>query len=179
MKSRVFSALSLVLSVFMLVSCGGEEKAEKKVPSAYAAIVGKSLDGIDFYDMNGERVLLKNFVKPDTPVVLNLWATWCPPCLRELPSLYELGLNEDISVITVAVDRQSDTVDAFLTENHLPTLVVLSDPMGEIVREAFGVKSYPVTFILDKGMNIRAVEEGEREWNHPKMADDIRNLVKS
>lgn len=95
------------------------------------------------------------------PLVINLWATWCPPCRRELPMLASAAASERRAAI-VLVDQGEDgaAVAAFLRRQQLDPLHVMLDPSGQLGAWA-GAKALPTTLFVDAGGNVRQVHMGE------------------
>jgi thiol-disulfide isomerase/thioredoxin len=111
------------------------------------------------------------------PVILNFWATWCPPCRAEMPSLqraHEMVAEEGISVIAINVGEDAETVSRFLEE----TPVDFSIPMdvdSEVV-QSYPVKGLPTTFVIDPDGRLVYSATGEREWDDPVLLDQVRAL---
>ena len=95
------------------------------------------------------------------PLVINLWATWCPPCRRELPMLASAAASERRAAI-VLVDQGEDgaAVAAFLRRQQLDPLHIMLDPSGQLGAWA-GAKALPTTLFVDAGGNVRQVHMGE------------------
>ena len=104
-------------------------------------------------------------------VVLNFWATWCPPCRKEMPGLgalqTELG-GDRFEVVTVASGRNAvPAIEEFFVEAGVTHLTALRDPKGELSR-AMGVLGLPVTVILNpEGQEVGRLI-GDAEWNAPE-----------
>lgn len=104
-------------------------------------------------------------------VVLNFWATWCPPCRKEMPGLgalqTELG-GDRFEVVTVASGRNAvPAIEEFFAEAGVAHLTALRDPKGELSR-AMGVLGLPVTVILNpEGQEVGRLI-GDAEWNAPE-----------
>lgn len=96
-------------------------------------------------------------------VVLNVWASWCEPCVREMPELMEFAnANNAVTVVTVNMQtrefRASDAID-FINEQDL-NLPVLLDEDGEFL-EKVQPQNFPMTYILDENMEVHEVVTGE------------------
>ena len=101
-------------------------------------------------------------------VVLNFWATWCPPCREEMPSLqtlHELG-GGDLVVMGINVREPASRVRRYLESAGLQFPVVL-DPQGELAQR-FGVKTYPTTLLIAPDGQIRWRVVGEVDWAGPQ-----------
>lgn len=113
--------------------------------------------------------------------VINFWATWCPPCRREMGSLERLHLaTEDKNVVVLAVNigEDIDTVFSFMgTIEPSPSFPILFDPEGNSMGE-WKVRGLPTTYILapDGSIAYRAV--GGREFDHPDIQQAVINLTK-
>lgn len=127
----------------------------------------------------GEPITLAGF--EGKVVVLNVWATWCPPCRFEMPSLQrlqdELG-DEGLEVVAVSVDLEhaEDMVRDFAAEYALDFTIAL-DPDGRVER-LFGVSGLPTTFVIDRQGVLREKIMGGREWDQGELGDRIRALVR-
>jgi len=128
----------------------------------------KAAPAVRFNDRTGAITGLEAF--KGKVVVLNLWATWCAPCVTEMPTLAALQRGyegKDVIVVPVSVDRPDDLPDAkSFIDVHEP-LPLYHDPKFS-VPSAFGVKGLPATIVLDrKGREIARLT-GESDWNSPE-----------
>jgi len=139
-------------------------------PSPAPALKLKDLDGTihDLGELRG-RVVLVNF-----------WATWCPPCRREMPSMERLSQalkGEPFSVLAVDVGENADTIDLFTSQlDATPTFPILLDTRSDTL-QAWKVAGLPTTFLIDKRGRIIASAIGGREFDHPDMVRAIRGLL--
>lgn len=113
----------------------------------------------------------------DKPIILNVWATWCPPCIKEMPALDALGAKGEFKVIAIATDRSRKAVADYLSAQPLNNIRILHDAGGKLTREHIYAIGLPHTYIIDTQGIIRAVEAGERQWDHPAMQQKIRNYL--
>ena len=84
-------------------------------------------------------------------VMLNLWATWCPPCIAEMPLINDLAqtyADQGLTIVGIAGDENADDVHAFVQETPL-YFDVLLDPQGAVGTE-YGITGYPETFLIDR-----------------------------
>ncbi|HET9653683.1 MAG TPA: TlpA disulfide reductase family protein [Usitatibacter sp.] len=113
-------------------------------------------------------------------VVVNFWATWCPPCRREMPSLERLNRamhGERFAVVGIDAGEEMEDVLRFRTTiDPAPTFDLYLDPDGKAL-EAFGVKGLPTTYVLDAEGRIAYKALGPREFDDPAIIAAVRALV--
>jgi len=107
-------------------------------------------------------------------VILNFWTKTCQPCLKEMPSLHELGKilgkRSDIVLLAVSTDEGPESVAETLQvilDGEKPSFRIGFDPDLEVVRDKFGTKLFPETWVIDPQGYIRARFDGERDWTAP------------
>jgi len=99
-------------------------------------------------------------------VLVNFWATWCPPCLEEMPAmqrLYDRHRHAPFLMLAVSVDADSRLVAPFLKEQKF-TFTVGLDPKMELAN-AYGVRGLPSSFIVDREGHLAALALGPRRWD--------------
>jgi len=104
-------------------------------------------------------------------VVLNVWATWCAPCRRELPSLQRLAEKLDpkrFAVIGLSVDDDEHLPREYLIDRKIE-LVSYIDLQMTIARDVLGVQVYPDTYLIAADGRLLLNIEGEREWDSPQV----------
>jgi peroxiredoxin len=112
-------------------------------------------------------------------VVLNFWATWCPPCVAEMPSLERLHRTlspEGLSVVTISTDEDEAELRRFLKERAL-TIPVLRDPGGRAVASLYRTTGYPETFVIDRDGRLLEHVVGPAEWDSPQRLAAFRRLL--
>ena len=171
---RILSISFGLVALVLLTGCKGKDQ----YADIYKDLLNKPLSAIELQTLEGHPVPVADFASGELPAVVNIWATWCTPCLKELPSLYTLFTDEHASVLTIAVDKNAEDVQAYLAKNNLQDLPVLWDPLGKQTRAKWAASQLPVTYILDAEGTLRAVEVGERMWDHPKMLAKINAATK-
>lgn len=130
--------------------------------------------GISFSDAGGNSLDLESF--EGRVVLMNIWATWCPPCVHEMPSLdrleAELG-GSDFEVVALSVDREGrEAVEPFFEELSLEHLSIYLDPPAEVTR-AFNTRGLPTTVLIDRQGRWVGTYEGAMDWD----ADDVVALM--
>jgi thiol-disulfide isomerase/thioredoxin len=103
-------------------------------------------------------------------MVVNLWATWCGPCVAEMPSLEALSkalAPHDIAVLPLSSDRGgADAVQAWFSQHGISGLPVLLDPKGAMAR-AFNARGIPTTVVINTSGRVVARMEGAADWSSP------------
>lgn len=136
-------------------------------------------EGLVFLDAEGRETGFAAF--RGRGLVVNFWATWCPPCVAEMPSLdraQALLAPEGIEVLPLSSDRGGlAQVAPFYARAAIRHLRIWLDPRGAAGR-ALGVRGLPTTLILDRAGRETGRLEGEAEWDRPELLAAIRRLVR-
>lgn len=131
-----------------------------------------------FADAEGDSVTLGDFA--GRVVFVNFWATWCAPCLKEMPAIDRLAEameGEDFAVVTISTDRGSpDRPRGWFEANGIDTLRLYHDPAGALPREA-GVAGLPMTLLLDRQGREVARFLGDAEWDSPEAMAVIEAVI--
>ena len=132
-----------------------------------------------FTDLDGKPASLADF--KGKPVVVNLWATWCQPCLKEMPSLDRLQATLDGKLVIAAVSEDrggAKRVSTFVETMGLTKLKIYLDPKGD-VGHAFNVRGLPTSIVIDADGRVAGRVEGGAEWDSAKMMDVLKPLLES
>ena len=152
-----------------------EQPAE--TPAAAAATDDKAPVTAIFSDDQGEPVDIIDL--KGKVVFLNFWATWCPPCKAEMPSIQKLVEkfkdNDSVVFMMVEIEHEKEKAHAFLKENNMK--LPLYYPESEIPSEWLG-QSIPTTVILDKDGRIAAHHEGMADYDRKEVFEFINDLIK-
>ena len=128
-------------------------------------------------DKNKDVVSLNDF--SGKVVVLNFWATWCRPCVAEMPSLDKMARSlegRNIVVIPLSVDYKGvDVIKEFYNQNKINNLNIYSDERGRSFK-SFNLKALPTTIIINKEGSEVARVLGEIEWNSSEVKEYLREL---
>ena len=137
-----------------------------------------ALPDIPFFGADGTEHRLAEFL--GRGMVVNLWATWCSPCVAEMPSLEALSVALaplDIAVLPLSSDRGgAETVRTWFHDHNVTGLPVLTDPKGALAR-AWEARGIPMTVIVDRTGRECARLEGAADWSSPTAIALIRKLV--
>jgi len=136
--------------------------------------VGTDLSQLAVQTLDGEPQPFGALAGEKKTILVNVWATWCTPCLSEMPTLDALGKSGAVKVISIATDKDAQAVKDFLKkQNWGGGMEVWHDPLGTVTRREMGALGIPVTYVLDDRLTVRLVEAGERDWNHARMPAKI------
>ncbi len=150
--------------------------AEAPSPWGIDELVGKRAPDFVLMDMNEKPVSLSSL--RGNVVLITFWATWCPPCRSEMPSLnrlYKEYANKGLSVLAVSTDRSASYVRDFLGK-HPVDFPVLMDSDSKVSKQ-FRVFSMPTSFLLDKNGTILQRFLGEEEWDSAPIKGRVRAVL--
>lgn len=131
---------------------------------------------LSLYDIEGQPWALGDL--RGEVVLLNFWATWCPPCVEEIPSLGRLNLmleGEPFRLISVDVGEEAVQVQQFL-ENVPADFPVLLDPQGSTT-EPWKLRAFPTSFLIDRQGRLRYGYFGGLKWDAPEVLQRINTLL--
>ncbi len=169
----------LAISLMLLAGAANADWQQPQLSHNLMA-VKKIVAGPDFelLNLDEEKVKLSDF--RGKVVLLNFWATWCPPCVREMPSMERLQQkvnSEKFKVLAVNQMEDFDQVFAFTGQLPVdPTFEILFDTTSR-VSQSYVVRGLPTTYLLDKKGNIRYRAVGGREFDHPEVIKTINRLI--
>ena len=109
-------------------------------------------------------------------VVLNFWASWCPPCLEEFPSLIQLQRQmPNLVVLAVSFDTDPQAYRQYLIDNHIGGITTVLDTSQES-NHAFDTTRPPETYIIDPHGIVRRKFIGPQNWTSPEIVNYLKNL---
>lgn len=168
MRSPLFRGIELtlwvVVAALFLWRVAPQARAALGWGSSGSAAPAVTLDMLD--GGTGRLADLKGRV-----VLVNFWATWCPPCREEMPSLTRLAQSFDpqtFEVVTVSVDEGWEPIDKFLSSQKTPFRVALDE--GAKISRTYGTTKFPESYLLDRDGKVRLKFVGPRNWMDPNVA---------
>ncbi|HLH05922.1 MAG TPA: TlpA disulfide reductase family protein [Terriglobales bacterium] len=149
----------------LLVGCYGGTKPTRINTEAPDFTVQDGAQKISLRDFHGQVV------------VLNFWATWCAPCVEEMPSLVAMQQqlkNRGIKVVAISMDLDKGAYDKFVHE-HAPDLLTVRDPDHQSSM-LYGTYKYPETYVIDRKGVIRRKFIGAVDWTAPDIEQYLTSL---
>lgn len=124
-------------------------------------------------DLKGKMVSLRKL--RGRPVLISFFATWCPPCVEEAPSLEELArrVGDSATVLIVSVDEDLEALKKFYAKG---TSVTVVHDESRKVPGSFGTSKFPESFLLDAGGKVRYAFINKRDWSGPEAAACVEGL---
>lgn len=140
---------------------------------------GAPLPDFTLTDMQGNSHTLSDY--KGNVVMLNFWATYCGPCIKEMPSMQRLKekmTGKPFTILAVDMAEESADVSAFLSKHNIKVdFPLLLDPDGTVV-EQWMISAVPTTFILDPTGKIRYALYGGLEWDNDEVIGTLNGLMK-
>jgi len=174
-----FKTISILLCCLLMFSAQAAERQQPKLGHQLTALA-EPMTATDFTleDMDQTRFSLNDY--RGKVIMLNFWATWCPPCRREMPSMERLHQNfkdKDFAVLAVNQMEDGDRVFTFTGDIGVDlTFPIIFDKDSSVSR-AYGVMGLPTTFLIDKKGKVRFRAIGGREFDHPEVEKQILQLM--
>ncbi len=165
-------ALVVVAFVVALMLYFGYHQARRSAASAPRLTQSSLAPDFSLESLDGKTMRLSDF--RGKAVLLNFWATWCEPCVVELPSLLQLHHEQpNLVILAVSIDDDAATYSRFLVRHHVD-LITVRDP-SESAAQLYHTDMWPETYLIDRNGIIRRKFVGPQDWTSP----EIRNYLNS
>lgn len=165
-----------VIALYLFVSCQNNTPSSVDIEQTQTQ-KGPSAPNFTLQGLDGRMVSLSDY--RGKIVLLNIWATWCPPCVSETPSIDKLNKmfeNEDFALLAVSIDEGGKkVVEDFMKKRDL-SFPVLLDTEGRVAR-LYRTTGVPESFIILKDGTIDNKIEGAIDWTAPKVIDYFQKLI--
>ena len=154
---------SAVLGVLLVAGCDRGDHPGNIGKAAPQFVMSDGTRTVDLSKLRGRVVLL------------NLWATYCAPCIEELPSLLALQKKmPDVAVVAVSMDQDPDVYRKFLVDHHVDVLTVRDEEMK--VNALYGTVQIPETYVIDRQGILRRKFVGSQDWTKPEIMEFLRKM---
>lgn len=160
------------LLLFLLTAC-------EPPPPSLRVIPGALFPKLQLTTLNGERSTTAKY--SGKAQVINVWATWCAPCRKELPALDRLADSldpEKFVVYGVSIDSDDHLVREFLIDRKVRFTSYI-DAQQHMTNGVLGVRVFPSTFLVGTDGKLREVVEGAREWDSAEWVQRIKALAEA
>jgi thiol-disulfide isomerase/thioredoxin len=175
----MFDVRRVLISFLFVVTAGSSLAADPPLQFTMIPVKPRvAAPGMALKDLDGQTVDLANL--RGKVVLVNFWATWCPPCRREFPSMERLRqklVKKPLVILAVNEGENVETIDQFTsTLDVWPQFPVLLDLEGDVMA-SWPVRGLPTTFVIDKHGHVAYRAIGGREFDHPEVAHLIESLM--
>jgi peroxiredoxin len=166
-----------LLLIVLLVVLGGGAYIYFNMPPT-PVVAGVTAPDFTLEDTKGNKVTLSSF--RGKVVMVNFWATWCPPCKEEMPSMDKLNkimVGKDFVMLAVNVEKNGRSVVPEFLKKNPHDFTVLYDETGA-VQQQYGVFKFPESFIVRKDGTVDRKVLGAIDWASPKTVAYLKSLAK-
>ena len=139
----------------------------------------KKINFFDLETLDGKKINVADKLIKKKLILINFWATWCPPCIKEIPDLIKLEkrFENEIEVIFVSVDANpTKVIPPFLKKNNLEDFQTYIDKKLNLTKE-LGVKVMPTTIVINQGPYELSRVEGYIDWLNKELLKELKNLL--
>ena len=139
----------------------------------------KKINFFDLETLDGKKIEVADKLIKKKLILVNFWATWCPPCIKEIPDLLNLKkkFERDIEIIFVSVDANpTKVIPKFLKKNELDNFKTYIDKKLDLTKE-LEVKVMPTTLVITEGPYELSRVEGYIDWLNKELLTEIEKLL--
>jgi len=178
MKTRSLLTIAFAVAAAAVAAVWLKSLQPPASPSGSLAFLSAA-PSLPISDRSGKRIDLSK--EKGKLVLIHFWATWCPPCVEEVPALSRFWERyqgrDDIVLYAVSVDKDWKTIDQFNAKNpkRLPLYI---DP-GAATAKRFGTTQYPETYIVNRSGRVIEHVPGAVSWDDPEIRKRIEQLLAS
>ena len=139
----------------------------------------KKINFFDLETLDGKKIKVADKLIKKKLILINFWATWCPPCIKEIPDLIKLNkkFDKEIDIIFVSVDANpTKVIPPFLKKNKLEDFQTYIDKKLNLTKQ-LGVKVMPTTLIINEGPYELSRVVGYIDWLNEELLRELKNLL--
>jgi peroxiredoxin len=176
MKATAMSKTNAVKILVLLLILGGAVFLALRLRQPRPVDIGERAPDFTLPALTQGSLSLHDFGRQ--VVVLNFWATWCPPCVEETPSLEKFAEQmrlQGVAVMGVSVDKDVAALQTFAAEQHL-SFPILRDP-NQSVANHYGTFIFPETYIIDREGRVAEKLIGAVDWQDPRLIAFVQELT--
>jgi peroxiredoxin len=177
MEREAMSKKNAIQILVLLLILGGVAILALRLRQPHPVAIGESAPEFTLPSLTQGSFSLHDFRRQ--VVVLNFWATWCPPCVEETPGLEEFAEKmraQGVTVIGISVDQDTAALQIFAAEQRL-SFPILRDP-NQAVANRYGTFKFPETYIIDQDGRVAEKLIGAVDWQDPRIAAFVRELAR-
>ncbi len=178
MKTRTFLLVAFAAALVAAATVFVKSLEPPASPSGSLAFLSAA-PHLPIADRSGAKVDLSKL--KGKVAIIHFWATWCPPCVEEVPALSRFWERyrgrDDIALYAISVDKDWKTIDAFNTKNP-NTLPLYIDPDAATAKR-FGTIQYPETYIVNRNGRVLERVPGAVSWDDPEVQKRIEQFLAS
>jgi peroxiredoxin len=170
------SKTNTVKATILIAVLGGAAYFALRLRQARPVAIGDSAPNFSVPALPSGSLDLKDY--RGQVVVVNLWATWCPPCVDETPSLEDFAektRKHGVVVLGISVDEDQKALQDFIQKNHI-SYPIGRDP-DRSLSARFGTYQFPETYILDRRGLVAEKVVGPTDWDDPRMEKFVLDLA--
>jgi peroxiredoxin len=177
MEGKTMSKTNVVKVLVLLLILGGAAIFALRLRQPRPVDVGERAPDFTLPTLNRSSLSLHDFSRH--VVVLNFWATWCPPCVEETPGLEKFAEQmrlEGVAVVGVSVDQDVAVLETFAAQQHL-SFPIGRDP-DRSVANRYGTFQFPETYIIDQDGRVAEKLIGPVDWQDPRIIAFVQDLAR-
>ena len=175
--SLSFNAMAVPNSMQQKAYATGEAIEKPMQMTSFVELqYAREVSDLSFNDLQGKAHKLSDY--HGKLLLLNLWATWCPPCIREIPALQKVkahNQNSNISVVSLSIDEDPKDISTFLQKHQFEGFSTLIDPNKQI-EKIMPANVVPATYVFDGAGNLVGFMRGFLHWDEPSVQPYLDKL---
>lgn len=176
--SLSFSAMAVPSSMEQKAYATGESIEKPMQMTGFVELrYARKAPDLSFNDLSGKSHSLSDY--QGKLLLLNLWATWCPPCIREIPALQKVkahNKDSNIAVVSLSIDEEPKDIPEFLQKHKFDGFATLIDPSKQI-EKIMPANVVPATYVFDGAGNLVGFMRGFLHWDDPSVQPYLNKLA--